>query len=808
MILPHSEETMIHSPNYPRATTATCRGVVLLLASILGPTLASASDSTEFTPSPERRAELLAKVRARGKEKAAAIAKGPTLAIVQDGKPTATIVAHTADEVPAKLLQEWVKLMSGAELPIANQPAAGGANLYVGKAALDAGLKVDDIKSPSGEGLRVKCDGKAVHIGGQCPNAIFRAVGRFLEEAFDCRYFDYTASGRIYPESKTLKVPVFEVSEYPVFTFRTVWGAEGAFGTYQGYGGRGAWRYWNGEGGTGIPMNHSWAFIPESEFEKHPEWFRLDENGKRVKGPWPNLGNPEVRKMFIQWAITASEKGKKPLSFSPPDDHREDFSPEAKKYDNPSAIDPTSGRVSMTDRFLGIVNEAATELRRLNPNAPLSGFYAYSDYTLPPTKPELKKLSPNICVWVAPIRYTRYHPLGHPSSPSAQDLKRVVDGWSESASSMGLRTYNYNLADLQVPYSKISTWAHDLPYLHKRGFVGANFESFDEWEIYGPHTYLQMRLAYDPRLDPWEIMADYWEKNYGPAAEVMEKYWMEIDSAFVNMKSDTGSTHSHHKVYTPERLKQLDSWIGEAERLVKGRTMQEARVALARRGLTRAQFWRKWYDAVNRGDIDGTTAIFNDWSQFVNASIKMGHANVYANTYLQRFIGNNTWSAYLHLHPNDKKTKPAKVIAVLPDEWKTATQAEIDKSGVKGSPFDVAYDDAAWKTIKTFTDNRNAQGLPEYFGEMWYRCSYKAPQSSKNLLLHFQKADRKVTVYINGRKVNAEEAEGFRGVGIDIAGRLKPGEENQITVMVRHIPLPELYLGGLVGPVYLLDKGE
>ena len=91
---------------------------------------------------------------------------------------------------------------------------------------------------------------------------------------------------------------------------------------------------------------------------------------------------------------------------------------------------------------------------------------------------------------------------------------------------------------------------------------------------------------------------------------------------------------------------------------------------------------------------------------------------------------------------------------------------------------------------------------------MWYRVSYRPPQGSSNILLHFQKADRKVVVHVNGRRVNAEEVEAFRGAGIDVSGFLKPGEENQITVMVRHVPLPEMYLGGLVGPVYLLEKGR
>lgn len=46
-------------------------------------------------------------------------------------------------------------------------------------------------------------------------------------------------------------------------------------------------------------------------------------------------------------------------------------------------------------------------------------------------------------------------------------------------------------------------------------------------------------------------MADYWDKAYGPAAGIMEKYWMEVDAAFINLKTEAGSIHALHHVYTP-----------------------------------------------------------------------------------------------------------------------------------------------------------------------------------------------------------------------------------------------------------------
>lgn len=58
------------------------------------------------------------------------------------------------------------------------------------------------------------------------------------------------------------------------------------------------------------------------------------------------------------------------------------------------------------------------------------------------------------------------------------------------------------------------------------------------------------------------------------------------------------------------------------------------------------------------------------------------------------------------------------------------------------------------------------------------------------------------------RHQSRKEQEAFYGTEIDVTGHLKPGAENQITVQVRHIPLPELFLGGIVQPVYLIEKAE
>ena len=105
------------------------------------------------------------------------------LDLVRDGKAIVTIVragpgeteaqgkekagkrkpaAEIDETLAVQTLVEWVKKITDVELPVADQAAEGAAAIYVGRAAIDAGLKLDDIVSDSREGIRIVADGRRV----------------------------------------------------------------------------------------------------------------------------------------------------------------------------------------------------------------------------------------------------------------------------------------------------------------------------------------------------------------------------------------------------------------------------------------------------------------------------------------------------------------------------------------------------------------------------------------------------------------------------------------------------------------------
>src|SRR5689334_11267706 len=93
------------------------------------------------------------------------------LDLVRDGKPVVVIVSKVAPEAPdaksvkgkaskkaatesdealaVRTLVDWVKKITDAELPVVEAAKDGTPAIYVGQAAVAAGLKLDDIKSES-----------------------------------------------------------------------------------------------------------------------------------------------------------------------------------------------------------------------------------------------------------------------------------------------------------------------------------------------------------------------------------------------------------------------------------------------------------------------------------------------------------------------------------------------------------------------------------------------------------------------------------------------------------------------------------
>lgn len=734
---------------------------------------------------------------------------GTAIDIVKDGRAVAVIVAEKPGEGPAQsqareqqgrkargfecddltaanVLAEWIEKITDVRLEVVSQAPASGPAIYVGSAAIKAGLNLTDINSPTSEGLRIISDGQGrILIAGQNETATMKAVCRFLEE-LGCRYFMDNALGEVHPRNKTLTVGKLNITEKPGLMLRKIWGS--------GWSGQSLWKVWNGAGGLPMDTGHAWGrYVDERLFETHPEYFAL-RDGQRRKGGWYCTSNPQLRKIFAQGVI--SRGGYNP-SVSPPDGTGYCQCEACRAQDDPDNVEPSSDRPGMTNRYVDFLNDVAREVAEVHPDWLLS-FYCYADYTQPPTLN--RKLSPNLAAWIAPIRYSRYHCIGNPNSPSTMQLARVIDGWAGAAERIAYRTYNYNLAECLVPFSKLSVWKHDIPYLAKKGCIGINLESLANWEIYGPHLYQSIRLAYDPDTDSDALMDDYFTKFYGPTVgPFMKQYWLSIDEAFAQMKCESGSFYALHLVYTWQFLQKLEGLVRKASDAAKGDPAYSTRVAMTAQGLKNAAQYIQMRDAMNGGDFVAAKKIYDELYDHNEIEESKGYGHRYTLSYLNRFVGE-------HIVAGAKATAPpSKVLQVLPDRMKL--RYDQRDQGLDKGYHKPDFDDSDWQEVATYGNTLSAQGLPDTKAIMWYRASIDVARSPGRLTLFFTEVDgQAVDVYLNGKQAASLGKQARRmPFEVDITDAVRPGN-NVVAIKVDHRQITELSLGGIVRPILLIAK--
>jgi hypothetical protein len=799
-------------------------------------------------------------------------AQAPAVEITKDSKPVATVVCEVQPEAAAeapkgktrpgraarrepageeaavKVLVDWIEKITDARLPIATEAPAGAPAIYVGRAAVKAGLKLDDIQSPSHEGVRIVVERSRALIAGQSDAATLKAVCRFLE-ALGCRYFMDGPLGEVYPRTATLAAGPMTITERPGLIARQpkgpTWGAA-------------LWRAWNGAGGDSINHAHAWGrYIGPDLFAQHPEYFAMGRDGQRKPGEWLCTSNPDLRKYFAARVIEAIRAGQVNPSLSPTDGTGYCQCAACKAQDDPKVIEPSTGMVSISKRYADFFDDVARQVAKVYPDSILS-FYCYADYTQPPALG--RNLSPNLCAFMAPIRYCRLHEIGDPDCPSRLQQISMIDGWAKQASHLGYYNYMYNLADATLPFFKFTCCKKDFPYLAERGLSAMTLEVLSNWHIYGPHIYLGVRMAYDPKADADAIMEDYWTKFFGPAAPHMKAYWMGIDAAQGRLKCHSGGFYGLQQIYTPEFLKQCEAALSRAADAARSDKTFAERVALHAEGYKSAVEYQQVCAAMARGDFPKAKAVFDAMIARIQALADKGYANrEYGTSYLERFLGKILAAGVAATAP------PNKVLAVLPDQWRMTHDPQ--GQGLERRYHEAAFDDSKWAQAATYSKTLDAQGL-EQTTVLWYRSPFDVPQQHGRLSLFFGEVDGWSEVYVNGRRIAVSappaaprgkakaETKGGKAAApakppaappppasptpaaeptpetpgvtateaapaqpsregqarprapfeVDISEAVHPGR-NVVSLRVDHSKITELFLGGILRPVLLIEKG-
>lgn len=496
------------------------------------------------------------------------------LVIVDNGQPKAQIII--AEEPPrltrlaAEELRDYVRKISGAELPILTQPtAAAPIKIYVGQSAYTDDLDVqakdlrhDAYKMVSGDDWlvligydadftpiepypkhhrdneKVQQEWEAIY-GGHCANPMawyggpssshnkatdtwrqdaggsLQAVYALLRD-FGVRWYMPGETGEIVPTKQTLTVDDVNRTVKPDFAMRNpYWYNRFHMALAEDV------LWWRRVGfndqystlGAGMQV-HGMRLITSNEWMQtnHPEYYAL-YGGKRdteYRGSGHACFNSKgLEEETIKYLRAVFDHYDEPAMDLWPQDAYHACGCEMCKDESPSNL------------VFGFVNRVATELYKTHPDK-LITCGAYTAYMAPPTN--IDKFSPNVAVFLSN--------RGRPTFDNEErwnDYWESVSGWREKLAPGHIIRGENNLYNERLVIHP-RAYAKDLRALKgismgdlceiPRGRSGQT-----QWANPGINHlnyYVQARLLWDVDIDLDALLDEYYTRFYGPAAAQMK----------------------------------------------------------------------------------------------------------------------------------------------------------------------------------------------------------------------------------------------------------------------------------------------
>lgn len=759
----------------------------------------------------------------------AMVAHAADVALIKDGQPRAKIYVRgpltgTGTEVRAEAVRELnyhLRAMSGSALEVVTTDDAAqvqGPAIVLGDLAVALGAvpqKTTELK----EGFRLLTKGEQVLIGGESDVAVRHGVFALLR-TLGCDWVMPGTIGEVIASRNTVTVPALDESQAPDFLVRIL--------HYRGYDPPRLpeesqrferWMHCQQGGWMDYPFfgagGHAWgSFITrhQADINKDPTMLALrrDRDGQMKRmGPQLESTHPRVIELFVQDIVSTYEKNIKAgkwtkdtvaaFGIGPSDGLGYSMSPESLMAGS-GRMDPVMGELDRTDELVLLGNRILEKVKPLYPNCYV-GFYSYSVHADYPAR---YMPDPHIVPIFAPISFSRFHSVLDSNSKTQAYYRDVMEQWARLAKQQGnvliYRGYNWNLADNMLPYSKVRIWGEELPFYKDKGVTALNVEATKAWAVNGPSDYVFMRLAWNTRQRWQDLLHEYCQHAFGPAAPPMERYLLRLIARQHDAGQEAGSYHAFPLIFD-------DAWIAagladftEAKRLA-ATPAQQTRVGYFADNLEALRLYLTYYRASLRFDFPATKAAYDAMLAFWQQCYAQNTDTVANETpaYLKRFIGDFVAQGAQY------SSTPYRLLAPLPDELPTAFDpAEV---GERMQLADPAISDNRFVKTKTISSTWDAQGLAGLrTGAVWYRHHFTLPAEVKGqpIGLFLGGFEDEARVWINGQLVGTSGQRFSRPAVFDLTDGIRYDGENVLAIqVVRNSMANELGLGGLLRPSYL-----
>ncbi len=457
-------------------------------------------------------------------------------------------LARQEEVATADDLAHYLNLITGAEFPIltVSEATARGSNskyLYIGRRA------PSDNRPFAEWERRIKTENGDLYFYGWGNHGAIFAVYDFLDKYFGCRWFSFRGNEKI-PINREAVLPEIEYSHIPSFPIQM----------YCSFNSKALEQAQNYERHNRIfilqrstPMlitghvpdmmvppggkykNETWKPFPlfegEEWFDRHPEYFSMDSDGKRVSGVQLCYSNPELRKLLNEkyeaiikhygngeaalvkcnlndnWGI----KGKT-LCCCP------GCMELVKKYDNPAGP------------YWDYMIELCKFLKERYPEITVEG----STYQISEKVPEcISRLPDNLMIGYAPLWRNFLKPFTHPTNECLRrNLKLSLAKFQKVRVQIYPTVYPWDTT-IQPLVADLRQWGESLRMLKRLGVSELTAELGYGWQSETSFSdlrhYLIARLADNVELDVDALVVEYMEFTYGKAAPAIIAYWRELE---------------------------------------------------------------------------------------------------------------------------------------------------------------------------------------------------------------------------------------------------------------------------------------
>lgn len=770
-----------------------------------------------------------------GRDELVVASAGMTSAVVVVSPDAGSYEKQAADE-----LARCIGLMCGVTPGIANTvetiavALAGEAPvLVIGQEALKAQPKLDEAlrrvlkKKPQlrNDGIVLRREGNRVYLVGNNDMSHYFAAVELLR-IWGCRWYIPTELGECIPEAKALKVGNLDYAFSSPFEIRSYWIS------------------WVGD--TTGAADFQRRNMMTGRVAMPPTGHALGQYTKGLGTGTFNfpITDPKTAEQVASKVEKMYAEGKSFSVGMEDGSYDSDYPPDQKLMK--LQWDKYFMRWSVTDPMLELYNNVAKILQEKHPNSGgKMGFLVYANMTIPPVRE--MKAERSLFGELAPIDIDPIHGMDDPQSPPRQEYRDMLHAWAKIMGGR-LAIYDYDQGMLvwrDLPNPSHMSFRQDVKHYRDTGILGVNTESRNAIATTFLNLHIRGRLMWNPDEDVDALLAEFYPKFYGPAAEPMRTYWTAIYDAWENTICTEHEYFVAPAIYTPEVMSILKTSIEKAEMVMEGiKTKGDKMSRNEQLYVKRMTFTRYSYD-VTAGYMSMVSAAATDcdYARAVpfgekaiavreNLTDMSGTFTTYRNYKVEH--NGYAWfpgeiRQYRELIPFVDGTQ-GKLITKLPLEW--AFRRDKDNKGVErnyaAAAIDLTYWNAnkatltldslkdypdQWETLRT---DIYAQALgirhpdrQSFIGHMWYRTDVEltADQVKGATHLRFPGLFNECWLYIDGKEVAYRKQGKLWWLNdyrfewdVDLTGKLKAGK-NTIALRCNC----EHHLGGMFRRPFLYE---